>query len=270
MNTSTLVKSVSITNMANQRAAVLERLRQALDLMAEAESLARAAHVGFPRFVIDNHYSLRGRMTTVSGDYSSSRPDVERDILQTVDGPAWQYLLSESGLRTFMDSQAREKWDTQIREGEVPPLTLDNIEATFGVLYGSRGEMFERGVIECFRALSWSYKTNTPHMFGKRIIMSYFSSYGHPASRAADRLDDLLRVFHVLDGKPEADHRQGVYYMASEAQRQGNSFAENGYLAMKWYKKGSAHITFKRLDLVEQLNRILAKHYPNALPPARA
>lgn len=107
-------------------------------------------------------------------------------------------------------------------------------------------------------------------MFGKRIILSYFSSYGHPTSRSADRLDDLLRVFHVLDGKPEADHRQGVYYMASEAHRQGHSFAENGYLAMKWYKKGSAHITFKRLDLVEQLNRILAKHYPNALPPARA
>ena len=42
-----LVKSVSIENMVNQRAAVVARLNQALDLIAEAEALAAAANVGF-------------------------------------------------------------------------------------------------------------------------------------------------------------------------------------------------------------------------------
>lgn len=265
MTTEALVKSVSITNMVNQRAAVVDRLRQAFDLIAEAEKVAAAANVGFPRLVIDNHYSIRGRSISVSGQFAS-RADVDASVLQTIDGPAWQYLLRESGLRTFMDAKAREKWDKQITDGEVPPLTLPNVEATFGMLYEARGDMFERGVIECFRRLSWDYKTNEPCKFGKRIIVSYFFTYGSPNNRATDQLDDLVRVFHVLDGKPEPDHRNGIYSLAWAAQQERQSFAENDYLALKWYKKGTAHITFKRLGLVEQMNRIVAKHHPNALP----
>jgi hypothetical protein len=265
MSASSLVKSVSITNLVNQRAAVVERMRQALDLIAEAEQLAKAAHVGFPRFVIDNNYSLRGRSVTVSGDFAN-RADVEAGMLRIVDSSAWQYLLHESGLRTFMDASAREKWDKQISTGEIPPLTLDNIEATFEQLYSARGDMFERGVIACYRRLSWSYKTNQPCKFGKRLIINGLLSYGYPNHQTTNELDDLLRVFHVLDGKPEVDHRDGFYSLVSGAWRKHESETENDYMRVKWFKKGTGHIFFKRLDLVDKMNLILAKHYPDALP----
>jgi hypothetical protein len=32
------------------------------------------------------------------------------------------------------------------------------------------------------------------------------------------------------------------------------------------FQKGSGHITFKRLDLVEKMNDIVAKHFPRMLP----
>ncbi|EFS9191885.1 DUF4942 domain-containing protein [Salmonella enterica] len=35
---------------------------------------------------------------------------------------------------------------------------------------------------------------------------------------------------------------------------------------IRYLQKGSGHITFKRLDLVEKMNDIVAKHYPGALP----
>lgn len=264
-----LVKSISLTNMVNQRAAVVDRLRQALDLITEAEQLAAVAKVGFPRLVVDNGYSLRGRSISLSG-MNANRPDVEATIYQTIDAPAWQYLLNESGLRTFMDASAREKWNKQIAGGEVPALTLANIEATFKMLYQSRGDMFERGVIECFRRLSWDYKTNEPCKFGKRIIVNGIFTYGSPNSRTTDELDDLMRVFHVLEGKPEADHRNGIYALVAEAWKGRATTAENDYLRLKWFKKGTGHVMFKRLDLVERMNKIVAKHHPNALPaPSR-
>lgn len=40
--TTELVKSVSIENMVNQRNAVVQRLREALDLLGEAEALAHS------------------------------------------------------------------------------------------------------------------------------------------------------------------------------------------------------------------------------------
>ncbi|ENT2358786.1 DUF4942 domain-containing protein [Salmonella enterica] len=37
-------------------------------------------------------------------------------------------------------------------------------------------------------------------------------------------------------------------------------------ISIRYFQKGSGHITFKRLDLVEKMNDIVAKHYPGMLP----
>ncbi|SCU73998.1 Methyltransferase domain protein [Cupriavidus necator] len=258
-----LVKSISIDNLANQRLCVVERVRASLDLLAEAERLARTAHLGFPRLVIDNSHARRGT-PVVTGEYAN-RADAEHAILRTIDTQGWQYLLAESGLRTFMDARAREQWNRQIAEGDVPELTAANIEATFSQLYRARGEMFERGVIACFQRLSWDYKTNQPFRFGKRLIVTYLFSHGSPNHRITDELDDLLRVMRVLDGQPEADHRHGAYHLITEAWRARLTEAQNDYLHVRWFRNGNGHLTFKRLDLVDQMNQILARHYPNAL-----
>ena len=127
--------------------------------------------------------------------------------------------------------------------------------------------MFERGVIACFKSLAWCYKTNLPQKFGKRIVVTCInSSY----SRKHDAMDDLLRVMHVLDGKPEPDHRGGFGSMLRAAGLDGYyskaGVCENEYLSVRTFKNGNGHITFKRLDLIDKMNLIIAKHYPGALP----
>lgn len=263
MDTTELVPSISIVNLANQRVAVVERVHAALDLLGEAQTLAKAAHLGFPRLVLDESYGCRGR-PTITGDYAK-RDEAEASMVRIIDIRGWDYLLSESGLRTFMDAKAREAWSSQIAEGDVPELTAANIEATFAQLYGARGDMFERGVLQCFRRLSWNYKTNQPFQFGKRIIVRYLLSSGSPNFRVTNELDDLIRVFSILDGKPEPDHRNSAYCLVSNARQARRSEAENDYFHLRWFKNGNGHLTFKRPDLVEQMNKILAKHYPNAL-----
>ena len=186
-------------------------------------------------------------------------------IVRIIDVRGWDYLLSESGLRTFMDAKAREQWNRQISEGDVPEFTVANIEATFAQLYGARGDMFERGVIECFRRLSWNYRTNQPFKFGKRVIVRCLLSSGSPNHRVTNELDDLIRVFCVLDNKPEPDHRHGAYVLVSEVRQARQTEAKHDYFRLRWFKNGNGHLTFKRLDLVEKMNQILAKHYPNAL-----
>lgn len=39
-------------------------------------------------------------------------------------------------------------------------------------LHHSKLEVFERGIINVFRGLSWDYKTNSPCSFGKKIIIN--------------------------------------------------------------------------------------------------
>jgi hypothetical protein len=265
---SDVIPSVSIANLINVRAGVIERYGQVLKLLHEADSMGAAAHLGNVR--IEIRTASRYACPILA-------PEALDLITREVDKGAWSYLLTQSGLRTFMDATARQKWDEEVHKGQVPELTPANVDATFSTLHGCRGDMFERGVIACFRRLSWDYKTNQPFKFGKRIILGYlFTIYGHGMSRsmhlrhhASDELDDLLRVFHLLDGRPEPDHRQGMWHQISAAVDARRDEWDGAYFHVRWFLKGSAHVTFKRLDLVDELNAILAKHYPNALPAPR-
>lgn len=253
-----LVKSVSITNMLNQRDAALDLIIKAQTLLKQAQNLTQAAHMGS----LDIKFSpYHGRNELKFLESSSLHT-----ITNSIDANGWAYLMNESGLRSLMDAEARNKWDETIREHKHPQFTLSNIEATFDNLYQSRGDMFERGVLSIFKKLSWDYKTNKPFAFGKKIIINYmFYSYGHINHRSADELDDLMRIFHVIDNKPEQDHRNGMYYAISNANNAKLKEFDNDYMHIKWYKKGTGHITFKRLDIIDQMNRILAKHYPDSI-----
>ena len=264
-----ILPSISIENLLRLRNAALERYTRVLALLREAEDIAAAARLGHVRMEI---------RTGAREGCPVLAPEAGSLIVQEVDKGAWSYLMSESGLRSFMDATARRNWDDEVYKGNVPELNRDNVEATFSTMHRMRREMFERGVIACFQRLSWDYKTNQPFKFGKRIVFGHlFSVYGHGSSRslhlrreATDELDDLLRVFHVLDQKPEPDHRQGMWYQIYNAEQARRTQCEGDYLSIRWFLKGSAHVTFKRPDLVDELNAILARHFPNALPAPRS
>ncbi|CAI0887202.1 Uncharacterised protein [Serratia fonticola] len=40
-------------------------------------------------------------------------------------------------------------------------------------------------------------------------------------------------------------------------------------LSIRYFQKGTAHLTFKLLDLIERMNDIIAKHYPGMLAKPR-
>lgn len=266
-----LVKSISIEGLLNQRAAILQRITSARGILLEAREIDRAAGLGddFRSFerVLDEDRNYR--TTTILED------DALEGITKRLDSRAWQKLLHESGIRTLMDATARKEWDEKISNNDVPELTAENVRATFGMLYDSRQDIFERGVVSAFKSLSWDYKTNRPFAFGKRLVIRYLRNQvtggflGWPNMRRCDELDDLIRVMHVLDGKPEPDHRQGLYSILHDQERRKDALTETEYLSIRSFKNGNAHVTFKRPDLVEKMNRILAKHYPAMLPADR-
>lgn len=275
------VQSISITNMLNHRNATIACMQAARAELFKANAICKAeninlAHVMYSLHDYVNHQLLQP--DTASNSFIS-------DFIKRLDAQLWQRLMHESGLRTFMDSKARDEWDKAIMNVKTPELTIENIEATFEQLYNSRSEMFERGVIEVFKGLSWDYKSNLPHKIGKRIVARCFmDSYGVINGYArADKLSDLERCMYILDGKPEPDHRLGIVQKCGEVQRTRMGYhreknkpfeipdriAEDDYFRVKWYKNGNGHFYFKRPDLLDKMNLIIAKHYPSALPPVK-
>jgi hypothetical protein len=265
-----IVKSVSIENLLNQRDAVIERIGNAIALLHEAQNIADAAHL--TREYRGFAYLLQGKDHYMRTDLLDG--DAVTRIRSRIDASAWDYLMNEAGLLSLMDSKVRADWRNKIEQCDTPELTSDNLRATFGKLHDMRADMFERGVIECFRRLSWCYQTNRLFAFGKRIVMTYIRSYGHFSLDKLDHIADLQGVFCILDGQAEEDHRNGIYRRLNDAERGRLGLITAGthddvYMHFRWFKNGNAHIAFKRMDLVEKMNAILAKHYPGALPHDR-
>ena len=171
-----------------------------------------------------------------------------------------------------MDAQARAEWYNSLEKDDIPAVSEENILSTFKQLHLNKGEVFERGVINVFKGLSWDYKSNSPCKFGKKIIVNGLVKcdrwgFGLNWGWQRDRLADLERMLYLLDGKPVPDNRADI------TRRLGDHIHENRHskryedemFAIKYFQKGTAHIVFKRPELVYKLNDIIARHYPRML-----
>ncbi len=101
--------------------------------------------------------------------------------------------------------------------------------------------------------------------------ITYLSDIGCLEIQGASlALDDLVRPFYLLDGRNIPDFRSSIGAQYGEFLGNGDNVGkllEWEYFTVRGYQKGTVHIVFKRSDLVEKLNDIIARHYPGALPP---
>ncbi|HHQ6535932.1 TPA: DUF4942 domain-containing protein [Serratia fonticola] len=194
-------------------------------------------------------------------------------ITRNLDRDIWQDLMKKSGMLGLMDAQARDQWYRNLESKDLPDISSDSIYSTFEQLHRDKGEVFERGVINVFKSLSWHYKTNSPCRFGKKVIVSNLVSYNQWGftlnhSYRRDQLADLERMLHLLDGKPLPDNRSDLttrLYEHIRANPQMAKVYEDEYFSIKYFMKGSAHLTFRKPGLVEKMNDIVAKHFPGML-----
>lgn len=193
-------------------------------------------------------------------------------ITRNIDRSIWRDLMTKSGMLALMDAEAREQWYKNLEEGDLPAINEDNILSTFEQLHLNKKDVFERGVINVFRGLSWEYKTNSPCMFGKKIIVNNLVTHNRWGFSLCwgwrrDQLVDLERMLYLLDGKPVPDNRGDISVRLMEYIRDNprQQSYEDELFGIRYFQKGTAHVVFKRLDLVEKMNDIVAKHYPGML-----
>lgn len=197
-------------------------------------------------------------------------------ITCNLDRSIWRDLMKKSGTLSIMDAQAREQWCNRLEKDDIPAISEENIFSTFEQLHQSKNDVFERGVINVFKGLSWDFKTNSPFKFDKKIIVVGLVKcdrwgFGLSGGRQRDRLADLERMLVILDGKPIPDNRADVTRRLDDHIHENRSSQqyEDEWFKIKYFQKGTAHITFKRAELVDKLNDIIARHYPGMLAKPR-
>src|SRR6185437_8743952 len=129
---------------------------------------------------------------------------------------------------------------------------------------------------ECFSDLDRRFRSHDGWKIGSRVILSYaFGTFGgwnyHRNQR--DTLMDIERVFYILDGRRMPPGYAGIVGAVEESRGRGmdprQSYTESEFFRVRGFKNGNAHVWFKRDDLVEKVNKLLAEYYGAVIPEER-
>ncbi|MIE72111.1 DUF4942 domain-containing protein [Salmonella enterica subsp. diarizonae] len=262
-----VICSTSIERIVTGRNAALEQIRTVTERIAEISTLTSS---------IGGKTALDWAMKQDfrCGCWLMEKTETAmKAITRNLDRGIWRDLMKKSGMLSLMDAQARDQWYRNLEGDDIPAISEANILNTFEQLHQSRDEVFERGVINVFKSLSWDFKSNSPCKFGSKIIVNGLVKYdrwGYSLNWGwqRDRLADLERMLMLLDGKPVPDNRADVTRRLGDHihENRGSNSYEDGMFKIKYFQKGTAHITFRRPELVDKLNDIIARHYPGVLP----
>ncbi|WP_447214173.1 DUF4942 domain-containing protein [Enterobacter ludwigii] len=261
-----LILSTSIERVVSGRDSALkqiEQLIQHLDAISRLTSEIGGGTTQDWAMKAGHHYD-----SWLTENADKALPAITRNIDRSI----WRDLMLKSGMTALMDAQARDQWLKNLEEGDLPAISEANILSTFEQLHLNKMDVFERGIINVFKGLSWDYKTNSPCSFGKKIIINNLvmhNRWGFSLNWGwrRDQLADLERMLFLLDGKPIPDNRGDISTRLMEHIRDNpaKDVYEDEFFRVRYFQKGTAHLTFKRLDLVERMNDIIAQHYPGLL-----
>lgn len=193
----------------------------------------------------------------------------EKETYDNITRNAWRYILEQTGLRQFMTEKRQKELESQIDSNNLPPLTVENIVGTLQGLAGRVDGLLKESVKEVFDWLrprgAWGNgKLKTNHKFHvgpKAIVYGVESNYSH-GFRIRYNYDANFRslgnAFSLLDGRGVQKYPNDLSTRFNEAFKlavSGETFADE-YFEIKCYINGNAHIKFKRLDLLKEMNRI--------------
>lgn len=222
-------------------------------------------------------------LKTASGKEAS-----RNSVMEALREKYWAALLDNKQFIGLLPSKMQTEYRSMVSDLRHCEFSRFNIGRIHAEMMASLKEGAEQSVMDLFEKLTVEHtynrsinngnvhyyngwKTNQAYKVGKKVVIpSYgvFSSIREQfdAWQANGLLSDLEKAFNYLDGG-----------MTREVDLHGTlrAYLEDGtnrniplkYFNVTFYKKGTAHITFRNMELVDRLN-IFAGQKKGWLPPA--
>jgi|SRR5690554_4274042 len=256
-----------MTYNPHKAVAVPATIQEAIDDVARIEQLVKDAYrlIGMAENIGERH-KIR-----VKFQVHNRHNQHHESALKPIRVQAWQRLMGVTGLHQIMDTKALDEFESQLYK-DAPEFNEESVKGTLLSKLQDSETMFARGLVDMFRILSGAYKTHKDAAFKvpKKIIIRNVVSCG-PQGLTINyhhysRIDDIDRVFKTLGGK-----KFESYELIAEL---GRSWQKDGVHECDMYKarayiNGNMHLEFKRADLLEKANDIIANWYGATLGETR-
>lgn len=186
-----------------------------------------------------------------------------RSAYAALNSDFWSRTLAMTDVYDCMPQARRDEWNKQIRDMTCADFTEETVRPTIETLLSMRGQYLAERVDGIFRNLSGEHVTNSPMGFGKRMIISYMTSY---YGDKTGYINDLRCVIAKFMGRDTPKHYASSGLVRSLQHDTGVwHTVDGGAMRIRLYKKGTAHLEVHP-DMAWRLNSVLASLYPYAIP----
>jgi predicted RNA methylase len=189
------------------------------------------------------------------------------------DVETWSHIIEMTDLERLMDKEAKETLRKQLMD-DPPEVTVENVYATLQQFVADADMIFRRGIANAFSKLDRRFRSHDGFKIGARVILErMFDEHGwwNHHRDMESMLIDIERAFLVIEGTGNLGPLYGgIVGLLRDCRRPGagarQDMVENDYFRIRVFKNGNCHLWFKRDDLVEQVNKLLAEYYGEVIP----
>ncbi len=208
---------------------------------------------------------------------------------------AWVHVFDKMQFHKWLDKKQRDEFLRDIELSGNIPFTADNIKGTLENVFTQRKRLFEKSVTNVFDELTRYFKGNTNHVEGwksndihkvnKKLVFPWGCEFDRKFGDVfnlrwrgdIDIYADLDRVLCVLDGEDfesvlgiggalqhAFETLKRIKYgqipcARTEPERDAvKQKCSSRYFDIRFFKKGTVHLVWKRLDLWEKFNTTAA------------
>ena len=228
----------------------------------------------------------KGYGTTLSLSCGKESPSVNTFVERTR-AKYWSALFGSPQFMTQLTTNLRDDMQRQIEQLQRYEFSAFNIYEIMVQMNSRVNEGVESTIMSLFddwtRKYSWrdencknrqyfdGWKTNDAFAVNKKVIIPMYlwdSIWGNfDWWRIREKLADIEKIMNYLDGGRTIEGKD-LRDILDEAKEKGQTKRiETKYFFLTIYKKGTAHLEFRNMDLLAKFN-IFAARGKNWLPPA--
>jgi hypothetical protein len=233
--------------MVDAYSAAQAEVAQAFELLGAAKARLKAAFGEYADTVLPHRCS----------DYNL--PETAKEADREIRRQAWTSILSKCQIQNLLSTERNRELESQIKNDQTPELTKEALMAFIESFASRMPNLLNETISEAFEQLRprrSHLKTNSEYEVGKKVILFYIVEVGYSfmSTYAEQRLRSIDNAFHLLDGKGPTKYPGDLVTTIRAALNQKATKCETEYFSCEWYKNGNLHLTFKRIDLVRELN----------------
>lgn len=200
------------------------------------------------------------------------------NFISRLNSEAWQNVLDSSKFANYLTTKVKEDFTSRFSQQRKVAFTEENMKEMFSILFMNRTSILDSCILEVFDTMTMYYKENRCHIEGwktndkykvnMKVILPRYIKYGQyynsdDLKRYGDKfsldysyyskLDDIDRALCYITGKQMKSIKTiknslSDFFTILGKVRTGDKFnsdCESEFFNIKFFKKGTIHITFK-------------------------